>query len=104
MSEESIHTYDLSKIEVFEAGAALLALLAHPEANRVDKRSELHASLCALALRTIYSSDPESAVRPQLIKPIYAFRSEREINTDMRTVRRRLRDRMIAGRMAVAFL
>jgi len=104
MSEEPVHTYDFSKIEVFEAGAGLLTLLAYPEANREDKRAELHTSLCALAVRAIYPLGSESAFRPQAIKPIYAFRTEREINRDLRTLRRRHRDRMIAGRMAIAFL
>jgi hypothetical protein len=104
MSEEPTHTYNFSKIEVFEAGAGLLTLLAHPEANREDKRSELHTSLCALAVRAIYPLDSESAFRPQAIKPIYAFRTAREIERDLRTLRRRHRDRMIAGRMAIAFL
>jgi hypothetical protein len=104
MSEEPTHTYDFSKIEVFEAGAALLALLAYPEGGSDNKRSNLHTSLCALAIRAIYPLDSESAHRPQPIKPIYAFRTQREIDRDLRTLRRRHRDRMIAGRMAVAFL
>jgi hypothetical protein len=104
MSEERTHTYDFSKTEVFEAGASLLTLLAYPEANRQEKRTELHTSLCALAVRAIHPLDTESALRPQAIKPIYAFRTEREILADLRTVYRRHRDRMIAGRMAVAFL
>jgi len=38
------------------------------------------------------------------MRPIYAFRSENEIAKDLRTLERRLRDRMIAARMAVPFL
>ena len=52
----------------------------------------------------MYPLDSESAVRPQPIKPIYAFRTQSEINRDLRTLSRRHRDRMIAGRMAIAFL
>ena len=104
MSAQPTHTYDFSKIEVFEAGASLLTLLAYPEEDCEDKRGELHASLCALAVRAIYPRDAESALRPQAIKPIYAFRTEREIKRDLRTLQRRHRDRMIAGRIAIAFL
>ena len=104
MSEERTHTYDFSKIEVFEAGASLLTLLAYPEANREDARSQLHTSLCALAVRAIYPVDSEPPLRPQAIKPIYAFRTERGMKRDLRTLYRRHRDRMIAGRMAIAFL
>ena len=38
------------------------------------------------------------------MRPIYAFRSENEIAKDLRTLERRLRDRMIPARMAVPFL
>ena len=38
------------------------------------------------------------------MRPIYAFRSENEIAKDLRTLERRLRDRMIAARMAIPFL
>jgi hypothetical protein len=34
----------------------------------------------------------------------YALRPQGEIDRDLRTLQRRLRDRMIAGRMAIGFL
>lgn len=98
------YTYDFSRVEVFEVGAALLALLAYPAVNDEKHRQNLHASLCASTVRVVFPVDSESRVQPQLIKPIYAFRSEREIAKDLRTIKRRHRQRMIAGRMAVAFL
>jgi len=104
MNREPTHTYDFARAEVFEVGAAVLTLLAYPETDSEARRRTLHASLCALAVRAIYPVESDSACRPQLIKPIYAFRTEREIAKDLRTLRRRHRDRMIAGRMAVAFL
>jgi hypothetical protein len=104
MRVQPTHTYDFSKIEVFEAGASLLTLLAYPGENCEHKRDELHISLCALGIRAIYPLDAETAIRRQAIKPIYAFRTEREIKRDLRTLYRRHRDRMIAGRMAIAFL
>ena len=56
VSEQPIHTYDFSKIdfskiEVFEAGAAVVALLACPEGDREDKRHRLHASVSTQAPR-----------------------------------------------------
>jgi hypothetical protein len=104
MYQEPIHTFDFSKVEVFEAGAGLLTLLAYPGPDCEQKRADLHATLCALAVRVAYPLDSEHALRPHLMKPIYAFRTAREIERDVRTLRRRHRDRMIAGRMAVAFL
>jgi hypothetical protein len=104
MPEEPVHTYDFAQFEVFEVGADLLTLLAYPEPNSEQRRAALHASLCALAVRAMYPLDSESARQPQPIKPIYAFRTQSEINRDLRTMKRRHRDRMIAGRMAIAFL
>jgi hypothetical protein len=43
-------------------------------------------------------------VSPQPIKPVYALRSQCDIDRDLRTLQRRLRDRMIAARMAIGFL
>jgi hypothetical protein len=38
------------------------------------------------------------------MKPIYALRTSAEVRRDLRTLRRRLRDRMAAGRMAIGIL
>jgi hypothetical protein len=56
--------------------------------------------LCAYALCAKSETDGEWLVSPQPIKPIYALRPQREIDRDLRTFERRLRDRMIAARMA----
>jgi hypothetical protein len=103
MAGEPIHRWDLDRIEVYEAGASLLTLLAFPE-GPPEKRAEVQASLCAQELRTRYVSDPQTAVVPQAIKPIYAFRTDEEIARDLRTVQRRHRDRLVAGRMAMAYV
>jgi hypothetical protein len=42
--------------------------------------------------------------RPQQMKPIYALRSQHENDRFLRTLERRVRDRMVAGRMAIGFL
>jgi hypothetical protein len=41
---------------------------------------------------------------PQPIKPVYAFRLEQDIERDLKTLERRMRDRIIAGRMGIGFL
>lgn len=95
---------DFSNSEVHECGATLVTLLAIPKDDEEDSaRGRLHASLCALALRARYE---DSAVEhlPQLMKPIHAFRKDKDIGRDLRTLRRRLRDRMVAARMAIGFL
>jgi hypothetical protein len=96
---------DCREMQVYEVGAWLLTWLAFPgEDGSEERRGCVHASLCTHALRTRYAIDGEWAVSPQPIKPIYALRSQWEINRDLKTLQRRLRDRMIAARMAIGFL
>lgn len=93
------------QLEVYEIGATLLTWLAFPgEKESEERRSRVHASLCAYALRAKYETDSEWLVSPQSIKPIYALRPQFDIDRDLKTLQRRLRDRMIAARMAIGFL
>src|ERR1700737_3029614 len=59
---------------------------------------------CNYALKVRSAIEPDWTIVPQPIKPFYAFRSERDCNRDLRTLVRRWRDRMVAGRMGIAFL
>jgi hypothetical protein len=94
---------DFSVLETYECGAMLLALLAYPTDAGDVHRAPLHASLCSEYLRDRYENADDEAV-PQLIKPIYAFRKERDVKKDLKTFERRLRDRLVAARMIMAFL
>ena len=94
---------DFERLEVYEAGAFLLTLLAYPEESE-ETHSEVHASLCAHALRVKCATDPEWAIPSHPIKPIYALRRQDQNDRALRTLERRVRDRMIAGRMAIGFL
>jgi hypothetical protein len=97
------HLIDFNRLEVYEAGALLVTLLAYPDAS--DKtQGNVHASLCTYALRIRSAIEPDWHNLPQPIKPLYALRSERDCNRDLRTLVRRWRDRMVAGRMGIAFL
>ena len=83
----------------------LLTWLAFPEeSNSEETSSRVHASLCNYALRAKSQSEQEWDIAPQPIKPVYALRPQSEVNRDLRTFERRLRHRMIAGRMAIGFL
>lgn len=96
---------DFRQLQVYEIGAMLLTWLAFPgESESEEIRGRVHASLCAYALRAKYGSEPEWLVSPQPIKPIYALRPQFDIDCDLKTLQRRLRDRMIAARMAIGFL
>jgi hypothetical protein len=96
---------DFHRHEVYEPGAILATLLAYPGLNDTDAtRGRLHRTLCGLTLLARREMDPEWAAAPQLIKPIYAYVNEQAMEQALRTLERRLRDRMVAARMAIPFL
>jgi hypothetical protein len=94
---------DFNGVEVYEAGALLITLLAYP-GEKEEVWAQVHASLCSYALRIKSASEPDRATVPQPIKPVYAFRLEQDIERDLKTLERRMRDRIIAGRMGIGFL
>jgi hypothetical protein len=94
---------DFTRLEVYEAGADLLTQLAYPDENE-EVRGEVHESLCAYALNFKYLINPDWGVSLQRLKPIYALRPQHHIDCYLRTFGRRMRDRMVAGRMAIGFL
>jgi hypothetical protein len=99
----SVRLIDFNCLAVYEAGALLVTLLAFPDASD-ETQGNVHASLCNYALKIRSAIEPDWTIVPQPIKPFYTFRSERDYNRDLRTLVRRWRDRMIAGRMGIAFL
>jgi hypothetical protein len=99
----SVRLIDFNCLAVYEAGALLVTSLAFPDASD-ETQGNVHASLCNYALKIRSAIEPDWTIVPQPIKPFYTFRSERDYNRDLRTLVRRWRDRMIAGRMGIAFL
>jgi hypothetical protein len=99
-----VHLIDFHRVAVYEAGASLISVLAYPGDGDEELRAGVHASLCHHALRVVCEIEPSWALSPQLMKPLYALRTAREVRKDLRTLQRRLRDRMVAGRMAIGFL
>jgi hypothetical protein len=98
-------TINSNRRAVYDVGAVLLSLLAHPPMASGDKDwKRLQRTLCHVFLKDRSERDPEWARRRQSIKPIYAFVPEKEAKRNMRTLDRRLRDRMAAARVAIAFL
>lgn len=95
---------DYTRNESYECGMILLTILAYPEPNTDMQKENLHASLCHLYLRAEFEEEPEWRNTPQSIKPLYAFRTEKQVSKDLRQLQRRLRDRMIAARIAMPFL
>lgn len=91
---------DARHLSLFECGADLLALLAFPSESEA-KRTEIAASICASHLRAVFeeSGDPD-----QVVKAKYAFLDVRTIKRDLKTIDRIMRDRMVAAKVAIAFL
>jgi hypothetical protein len=101
-----VHYIDFNRLEVYEAGAFLVSLLAYPRESEEDdkRRCGVFTSLCACAIRGRAEADPDWAAAPQLVKPVYTSRTDRDSDRDLRTLPRLLRDRMIAARTAYSFL
>jgi hypothetical protein len=102
----TVYHIDFNKLEVYEVGAFMVSQLAYPGESRQDdkRRCEVYTSLCASVLRARAETDPNWVTRPQLVKPVYTSQTERDRHQGLRTLPRRLRDRMIAARMAYPFL
>ena len=58
-----ISVVDLNRVEVYEAGASLITLLAYPR-EREEVWAQVHASLCNYALRIKSASEPDLAMKP----------------------------------------
>jgi hypothetical protein len=88
--------------EIYECGAALLTVLACPEASDDDKRADLHASLCGKAV-WIKSLLVQDDLTPVPVKLQHFFLDAKRIDRDFLFVHRRICERLVAGRMAVPF-
>jgi hypothetical protein len=99
-----IYQVSLAGPHLFEVSALLISNLAWPGSQEAAGRERLYLSLCAWFIRDQAARDPDWAGRPQWIRPDYACRADDAIKRDVRTLERRLKDRVTAGHMAVAFL
>jgi hypothetical protein len=89
--------------EAYELGAALLVLIARADEKPPPEPGELLASLCGRALWARYLSVPDD-LAPITVKPQYVFRETRTIDRDTAYVGKKIKERLVAGRMAMAFL
>jgi len=90
--------------EVYECGATLLALLAHPADDKNDnRRAHIHASLCRHALEFQHLSNPDDW-SPKPVKLPYVFRDAKLAKRDVIFAAKRLGERLIAARMVIPFL
>ena len=89
--------------EVYERGAILLTALACPQESDAARSLQLYLSLCGKALWLKHLMKPEDWT-PIQVRPQYVFRDPKVIDRDVAYVVKRLGERMVAGRMAIALL
>jgi len=90
--------------EVYECGAQLLAVVAHPVDDKDNnRRANIHASLCRHAIEFQYLSNPDDW-RPKPVKLPYVFRDAKIAGRETKFAARRLGERLVAARMAIPFL
>jgi len=95
---------DFAGPQPFEIPALVLAAIAWPGAQEARQRLSLFTSLCVWLIQARADADPAWAMQPQPIKPIYLTWPAAQRAKDLRTFQRRIRDRLTAGHLAVAFL
>lgn len=100
------YVFDFRREETYDLGARLLTILAcPPDTSDTDEmRGKFHAVLCHEAIKERSRQDPAWANMPHLIRPVYMFRNPKTALRDMKNLDRRLRDRLVAARMAIGFL
>jgi len=80
----------------------LLTALACPQESEAERSLQHYLSLCGKALWLKHLSEPDDWT-PITVKPQYVFRHYKSINRDVGFVVKRVRERMVAGRMAIPF-
>src|SRR6185437_406417 len=91
---------DFARDEPFEIGAKMLALLAFPGCAEIDDWRLATEALCSNVIRATSAADPENSAKWRAEYPVYATIDEKESRRRLRKLPTRLRDRMIAARLA----
>jgi hypothetical protein len=87
--------------EAYECGARLLMALSYVKEAESARNVERFRSLCGRALWGRHIVNPDDVITA---KPLYLFRDQKTIDGDVAQVAKRLGNRFVAGRMAIAFL
>lgn len=96
-------TLDAAKLEPFEIGASIFAVLAFPNLVEAGMMRSASEALCADTLRVTCLAEPHRVEELRRLYPGYAAIDERESRRRLRTFKRRLNDRMVAARMSMGF-
>lgn len=99
-----IYEVDLFADDPYDVSALVMSRWLVPNEKESKFRDRLYLSLCSWFIRDRAARDPQWAKQPQMLIPNQACRSQDDLRRDLKTFNRRFKDRVTAGRMAVAFL
>lgn len=98
-------TIDLRNSEPWEAGSTLLSYLAYPHIDKdCEDRALYERALQHKILRHLATTRPGWASQKVLICPAVALMTDSEVRRATRQSDRRMRDRIVAGKMAVGLI
>jgi len=95
--------FDLDHDEPFEIYAKLIAILAFPAPWEIHDLQRAFEALCAQSLHAACAAKPGKSAYWRARFPVYAAIDKAEIHRRLRTLRRRLRDRMKAAQLALGY-
>jgi hypothetical protein len=95
---------DDQRMEDFEIGSALIALLAVPDECELALRQDMFEALCGSAVRAHMTSFPEAVVEARDLWSRFLHIDLKTIRRRLITLERRLRDRMAAAEMVIGHL
>jgi hypothetical protein len=101
--ESQAYLLDLTLFEPFEFGPALLASLAFPGSREDEARKLAFEALCADKLHSFSESEPKKADERRTRYPHYSAINAKERRRRLRTLARRLQDRMTAACIALGY-
>jgi hypothetical protein len=91
------------RFSALETGARLFAILAFPGPHEEKEYEAAAEAYCADLLHKAVGENPEDADYWSAVYPRYFAITDRDCRRRLRTSERRLRDRMLASRMALGF-
>lgn len=95
--------FNLERDPIYECGAAPLTVLAAAADIAHERSLDLRRSLCGKALCLQFLMNPNDWT-PITVKPQYVFQDRKTIDRDVHYVEKRIGERIVAGRIAIAFL
>lgn len=103
--EPHAYTIDMTKLQPYEAAALVLTLLAEaPRGEPGTSLDQRFGEVCAYVIHHIAQANPNWAEEHQLLRPMHALIPLAGASEAGKRVATALEHRLIAGRMAMAFI